>query len=228
MYTAAKECLRRCEIDISQINCIIPHQANRRIIEAVGERLGAKPEQIFMNLEKYGNTSAASVAIALDEAVGSGRIKRGDLVLMMVFGAGLTWGAAPAYLAADLPAFPARIATAPLVVAAGRALKDAGFEVARRLAARLGGALAGDVSALDAGWIDEEQLVDITGQSIAPKLYLALGISGETTHFMAIQGAGTIVAVQADPTAPIAQVADWNIFADPAQFAQALLDKLGA
>jgi len=79
-----------------------------------------------------------------------------------------------------------------------------------------------------AGWIDEEQLVDITGQSIAPKLYLALGISGETTHFMAIQGAGTIVAVQADPTAPIAQVADWNIFADPAQFAQALLDKLGA
>lgn len=94
MYTAAKECLRRCEIDISQINCIIPHQANRRIIEAVGERLGAKPEQIFMNLEKYGNTSAASVAIALDEAVGSGRIKRGDLVLMMVFGAGLTWGAA--------------------------------------------------------------------------------------------------------------------------------------
>ena len=141
---------------------------------------------------------------------------------------GLTWGAAPAYLAADLPAFPARIATAPLVVAAGRALKDAGFEVARRLAARLGGALAGDVSALDAGWIDEEQLVDITGQSIAPKLFLALGISGETTHFMAIQGAGTIVAVQADPTAPIAQVADWNIFADPAQFAQALLDKLGA
>ena len=94
MYTAAKESLRRCEIDISQINCIIPHQANRRIIEAVAERLGARPEQIFMNLEKYGNTSAASVAIALDDAVGSGRIKRGDLILMMVFGAGLTWGAA--------------------------------------------------------------------------------------------------------------------------------------
>jgi 3-oxoacyl-[acyl-carrier-protein] synthase III len=94
MYTAAKECLRRCEIDIAQINCIIPHQANRRIIEAVGERLGARPEQIFMNLEKFGNTSAASVAIALDDAVGSGRIKRGDLILMMVFGAGLTWGAA--------------------------------------------------------------------------------------------------------------------------------------
>ena len=56
--------------------------------------LGAKPEQLFVNLEKYGNTSAASVAIALDEAVQAGRIHRGDLVLLVVFGAGLTWGAA--------------------------------------------------------------------------------------------------------------------------------------
>jgi 3-oxoacyl-[acyl-carrier-protein] synthase III len=94
MYTAAQESLRRCELDISRIQCIIPHQANQRIIEAVGERLGAKPEQIFINLERYGNTSAASVAIALDEAVESGRIQRGDLILLMVFGAGLTWGAA--------------------------------------------------------------------------------------------------------------------------------------
>ena len=94
MDTAAQEALRRCELDISQIKCIIPHQANQRIIEAVGERLGAKPEQIFVNLEKYGNTSAASVAIALDEAVESGRVQRGDLILLIVFGAGLTWGAA--------------------------------------------------------------------------------------------------------------------------------------
>jgi len=94
MYTAAQEALRRCEIDISQIKCVIPHQANRRIIDAVSERLGAKPEQVFINLDKYGNTSAASVAIALDEAVHSGRIQRGDLVMMVVFGAGLTWGAA--------------------------------------------------------------------------------------------------------------------------------------
>ena len=69
MQSAATEALRRCEIDISQIKCVIPHQANRRIIDAVAERLGAKPEQLFINLEKYGNTSAASVAIALDEAV---------------------------------------------------------------------------------------------------------------------------------------------------------------
>lgn len=94
MCTAATEALRRCELDISQIKCVIPHQANQRIIDAVGERLGIKPEQVFTNLEKYGNTSAASVAIALDEAVNQGRIQRGDLVLLVVFGAGLTWAAA--------------------------------------------------------------------------------------------------------------------------------------
>ena len=61
---------------------------------ALAERLGARPGQLFVNLEKYGNTSAASVAIALDEAVSGGRIQRGDLVLMVGFGGGLTWGAA--------------------------------------------------------------------------------------------------------------------------------------
>src|SRR2546430_9796890 len=94
MQTAAEEALKRCELDITRIKCIIPHQANRRIIDAVGERLGAKPEQLFVNLHKYGNTSAASVAIALDEAVSSGILRRGDLILLIVFGAGLTWGAA--------------------------------------------------------------------------------------------------------------------------------------
>ena len=94
MCTAAQEALRRCELDISKIKCIIPHQANRRIIDAVGERLGAAPGQLFVNVNRYGNTSAASVAIALDEAVTSGKIRRGDLVLLIVFGAGLTWGAA--------------------------------------------------------------------------------------------------------------------------------------
>lgn len=94
MHTAAQEALRRCEIDITRIKLMIPHQANRRIIDAVTERLGVKPEQVFMNLEKYGNTSAASVAIALDEAVQTDRIQRGDLVLLVVFGAGLTWAAA--------------------------------------------------------------------------------------------------------------------------------------
>ena len=94
MFTAASEALTRCELSIAQIKCVIPHQANLRIIHAVGDRLGVKPEQLFINVEKYGNTSAASVAIALDEAVQTGRIQRGDLVLLLVFGAGLTWGAA--------------------------------------------------------------------------------------------------------------------------------------
>jgi 3-oxoacyl-[acyl-carrier-protein] synthase-3 len=94
MVSAATEAMRRCEIDISRIKCVIPHQANQRIVDAVGDRLGARPEQVFVNLHKYGNTSAASVAIALDEAVASGKISRGDLILLVVFGAGLTWGAA--------------------------------------------------------------------------------------------------------------------------------------
>ena len=94
MHNAALEALRRCEVDISQIKLVIPHQANRRIIDAVAERLAVKPGQMFVNLDKFGNTSAASVAIALDAAVTQGLLQRGDLVLMVVFGAGLTWAAA--------------------------------------------------------------------------------------------------------------------------------------
>jgi 3-oxoacyl-[acyl-carrier-protein] synthase-3 len=86
--------LSRCDLDVTKIKCVIPHQANRRIIDAVGDRLKATPEQLFVNLHKYGNTSAASVAIALDEAVRSGKIQKGDLILIVAFGAGLTWGAA--------------------------------------------------------------------------------------------------------------------------------------
>ena len=93
MCLAAKECLYRSQVDISKVKCIIPHQANQRIVDAVRERLDATPEQVFINLDKYGNTSAASVAIALDEAVQSKRVKHGDLVLLVAFGGGLTWGA---------------------------------------------------------------------------------------------------------------------------------------
>ncbi len=94
MLHAAKEVLKRCEISADQIKCVIPHQANRRIIDAVTDRLGVESDRVFVNLEKYGNTSAASVAIALDEAVESGKVTQGDLILLVVFGAGLTWGAA--------------------------------------------------------------------------------------------------------------------------------------
>lgn len=73
---------------------VIPHQANERIITAVADRLQIPPERCVVNIGRYGNTSAASIPIALDETVREGRIKRGDLVLITAFGGGLTWGAA--------------------------------------------------------------------------------------------------------------------------------------
>lgn len=94
MVAVGFESLEKAGLTIADVKLVIPHQANLRIISAVGERLGVKDEQVFINLDRYGNTSAASVAIALDEAVSGGRLKRGDLVLMLVFGAGLTWGSA--------------------------------------------------------------------------------------------------------------------------------------
>ncbi|GIX50573.1 MAG: 3-oxoacyl-[acyl-carrier-protein] synthase 3 [Limisphaera sp.] len=94
MHKAAQAALDRCGLRVEDLRCIIPHQANRRIIDAVAERLGARPEQMFVNLDRYGNTSAASVVIALDEAVQAGRIRKGDLVMLVAFGAGLTWAAA--------------------------------------------------------------------------------------------------------------------------------------
>jgi 3-oxoacyl-[acyl-carrier-protein] synthase-3 len=94
MVSAAHEVLGRCGVTVDQLACIIPHQANQRIMSAVADRLGAREDQLYVNVDRYGNTSAASVAIALDEALSQGRIKPGDLVLLVVFGAGLTWGAA--------------------------------------------------------------------------------------------------------------------------------------
>ena len=72
---------------------MIPHQANLRIIDAIAARLAVPKERVFINLDKYGNTSAAAVAIALDEANRSGVFKRGEHIVLVVFGAGLTWAA---------------------------------------------------------------------------------------------------------------------------------------
>jgi 3-oxoacyl-[acyl-carrier-protein] synthase III len=77
----------------SDIALFVPHQANLRIIEAIAKRLDLPSEKVFTNIHKYGNTSAASVPLALDEARRTGRLHPGDLVLMAVFGGGLTWGA---------------------------------------------------------------------------------------------------------------------------------------
>jgi 3-oxoacyl-[acyl-carrier-protein] synthase-3 len=91
MISAAKEAIARAGLTLDNIECFIPHQANLRIIETIADKLDLPMERFFVNLESYGNTSAAAVAIALDEAQRSGRIKRGDHILMVVFGGGLTW-----------------------------------------------------------------------------------------------------------------------------------------
>jgi 3-oxoacyl-[acyl-carrier-protein] synthase-3 len=91
MISAAQKALDDAGLSIDDIACVIPHQANLRIIEAIADRLGIPLEKFMVNLDRYGNTSAAAVAIALDEANRSGRIKPGDYVLMVVFGGGLTW-----------------------------------------------------------------------------------------------------------------------------------------
>jgi 3-oxoacyl-[acyl-carrier-protein] synthase-3 len=91
MVSASLKVLANAGLTADDIACVIPHQANLRIIEAIGDRLKIPLERFYVNLDKYGNTSAAAVAMALDEANRNGRIKPGDYVLMVVFGGGLTW-----------------------------------------------------------------------------------------------------------------------------------------
>ena len=88
------ESLERCGYDKEDIDMIIPHQMNARIIESAAKRLGIPMDKIFMNLDKYGNTSAATIPIALDDAQRQGVIKRGDLLSLVTFGGGLTWASA--------------------------------------------------------------------------------------------------------------------------------------
>lgn len=92
MEEVARATLEEAGVSSDQLTLLIPHQANMRIIDATAKRLGLPDEKVFCNLRKYGNTSAASVPLALDEAISEGRVKDGDLVLLVVFGAGLTWG----------------------------------------------------------------------------------------------------------------------------------------
>jgi 3-oxoacyl-[acyl-carrier-protein] synthase-3 len=86
--------LERAGLKKEDVDLLIPHQANLRIVGAAVRRLGISPDRVVVNLDRYGNMSAASVPVALDEAVKAGRIARGDIVVMVGFGAGLTWGAA--------------------------------------------------------------------------------------------------------------------------------------
>ena len=94
MKTSAGGVIERAGVAAEDISLIIPHQANLRIINAVSSRLSIPEENVFVNIEKYGNTSAAAVAIAFDEARREGRFKKGDHVVLVSFGAGLTWASA--------------------------------------------------------------------------------------------------------------------------------------
>jgi 3-oxoacyl-[acyl-carrier-protein] synthase-3 len=89
----AREALATHGLSVDDVDLYIPHQANARIIKAVANRLGLPMEKVVLNLDRYGNTSAASIPLALDEAVRDGRVRQGSLILMEAFGGGLTWAA---------------------------------------------------------------------------------------------------------------------------------------
>jgi 3-oxoacyl-[acyl-carrier-protein] synthase-3 len=90
---SANNALKKCNLDYRNVNCFIPHQANIRILLAVAKRLGLSEDKIYLNIARYGNMSSASTAVALCEAVEKKRIKKGDIVVLDAFGAGLVWGA---------------------------------------------------------------------------------------------------------------------------------------
>lgn len=119
---------------------------------------------------------------------------------------------------------PLPLKRAPVIVAAGRQAGD--FESVRQLASVLGGQVAGDRGAYDAGWIGREQIVDVRGTTVAPQVYVAVGIRGDTFHNAAIEEARYIVAIHPDPEAPIFEVADLCVEAHPAQFLPELLEAL--
>jgi 3-oxoacyl-[acyl-carrier-protein] synthase-3 len=94
LEATAREALEANKLDVDDVDLFIPHQANVRIVKAVMERLGMKKERVVLNIDRYGNTSAASIPLALDEAVRAGRVVPGSRILMVAFGSGLTWASA--------------------------------------------------------------------------------------------------------------------------------------
>lgn len=93
MAAAAKECLEAAGIQEDQVSWVVPHQANLRIIDAIAKNLSIADQKIYKTVQKYGNTSASSIAIALDELTQEHKIEKGERLLLIAFGAGLTWGA---------------------------------------------------------------------------------------------------------------------------------------
>ena len=94
MNESTQQVVEKAGLKVADIDVLVPHQANMRIIEAATKRLGIPPEKVLVNLDRYGNTSTATIPLAIDEAVRAGRVKDGDLLVMVSFGAGLVWGAA--------------------------------------------------------------------------------------------------------------------------------------
>jgi 3-oxoacyl-[acyl-carrier-protein] synthase-3 len=86
-----QEAMRACELTTEQVKLIVPHQVNQRIIDSAIEKLNFPTDKVFVNIDRYGNTSAASIPIALDEAVRAGKLQKGDAVIFVAFGGGLTW-----------------------------------------------------------------------------------------------------------------------------------------
>jgi 3-oxoacyl-[acyl-carrier-protein] synthase-3 len=93
MEESMRCCMEQAGVGADQLEMVIPHQANLRIIDAVRERLGVPPDKVPINIERYGNTSSASIPITLDETVRAGRLKPGDHLGFCAFGGGATWGA---------------------------------------------------------------------------------------------------------------------------------------
>ncbi len=92
MEEASLKVIEKGKMKIEDVNLFIPHQANIRIINSAAKRLGIVEDRIFVNVQKYGNTSSASIPLALSEAVIEGRIQKDDIILLVAFGSGLTWG----------------------------------------------------------------------------------------------------------------------------------------
>jgi 3-oxoacyl-[acyl-carrier-protein] synthase-3 len=93
MTDAVFEIMKRANLKLEEIDCLIPHQANLRILNAVSERTGIPSDKMFINLDRYGNMSAASTVVALYEAVKEGKIRKNSNVVIVAFGGGLTWAA---------------------------------------------------------------------------------------------------------------------------------------
>jgi 3-oxoacyl-[acyl-carrier-protein] synthase III len=94
MAEACDEALKRAGVSAEEIDLLIPHQANLRIIEATAKHAGIPMSKVMVNLDRYGNTSSASIPLALDQAIAEGRVRPGSLLLLVAFGAGFTWGSA--------------------------------------------------------------------------------------------------------------------------------------